>query len=190
MSEQNAGNGELLGCPFCGGSPVRFNENDGAYHGVRGAKCDIGITNPYVEEDFATKAWNTRAPSVGAGDDIKPKLINLLWEEFCPAIRITPEDYEHYGKIAERIIALSPSSAHPAQGLVKAVNCIMPYLRWQLSKESPGYHPTFPSAVAQLEAALSAQGKDTGPPKRLPDGCCGYTDADGECCTPTPSREG
>jgi hypothetical protein len=64
---------ELKPCPFCGGSPERFTEDDGAYHGVRCAKCDIGQTNAYVEEDFATEAWNTRAAPVGGGEYVTVK---------------------------------------------------------------------------------------------------------------------
>jgi hypothetical protein len=39
--------------------------------------------------------------------------------------------------------------------LVKAAESLAPYLKWMLGPESPGYHPTMPSAVAQFNAALA-----------------------------------
>ena len=47
--------------------------------------------------------------------------------------------------------------------LRKAADYIGPYLRWTISDESPGYHPTMPSAVAAFHASFDI---DT-PKKRL-----------------------
>lgn len=38
--------------------------------------------------------------------------------------------------------------------LLKAMRRILPYLEWTISDESPGYHPTMPSAVAAFKDAL------------------------------------
>lgn len=38
--------------------------------------------------------------------------------------------------------------------LEKAGRYIKPYLEWTIGPESPGYHPTMPSAVASFECAL------------------------------------
>lgn len=42
-----------------------------------------------------------------------------------------------------------------AAELEQAMKRILPYLIWTISDESPGYHPTMPSAVAAFKAALS-----------------------------------
>jgi hypothetical protein len=34
---------------------------------------------------------------------------------------------------------------------------IAPYLRWTISEESPGYHPTMPSAVAAFHEAFGIE---------------------------------
>lgn len=47
--------------------------------------------------------------------------------------------------------------------LRKAADYIAPYLRWTISDESPGYHPTMPSAVAAFHASFDI---DT-PEKRI-----------------------
>lgn len=49
------------------------------------------------------------------------------------------------------------SAARPAvtDDLRTAAKNLMPYLRWTISAESPGHHPTLPSAMHALEAALS-----------------------------------
>jgi hypothetical protein len=36
----------------------------------------------------------------------------------------------------------------------QAARYILPYLRWTISDESPGYHPTMPSAVAAFQVAF------------------------------------
>ena len=38
--------------------------------------------------------------------------------------------------------------------LTKAMRYILPYLKWTISDESPGHHPTLPSAVDAFRAAL------------------------------------
>ena len=43
-----------------------------------------------------------------------------------------------------------------------AARNIMPYLHWTVGPESPGYHPTMPSAVDDFAAALAQQGGDDG----------------------------
>jgi len=40
--------------------------------------------------------------------------------------------------------------------VVEAGNRLLPYLAWTIGPESPGHHPTMPSAVAQFSAALAA----------------------------------
>lgn len=163
MSEQNAGNGELLSCPFCGGKArEHYNPDSRVDYNETYIVCDMcEAQGAYVligrDDDAeecrrdAAEAWNTRA--------------------------------------------LSPSSAHPAQGLVKAL-AIIDAVNLKTTREEwerlvgAGKPMSMEVILEEVKSALSAQGKDTGSPKRLPDGCCGYTDADGECCTPTPSREG
>lgn len=41
--------------------------------------------------------------------------------------------------------------------LRQACTRILPYLRWTVGDESPGHHPTMPSAVAAFQAALGAK---------------------------------
>lgn len=48
----------------------------------------------------------------------------------------------------------APPSAAVREALEKACRDILPYLRWTISDESPGHHPTMPSAVAAFQAAL------------------------------------
>jgi len=38
--------------------------------------------------------------------------------------------------------------------LIKASKRLLPYLNWTISEESPGYHPTLPSAVAAFKEAI------------------------------------
>jgi len=52
---------------------------------------------------------------------------------------------------ATRITALEAEKAE----LVKGMRYILPYLEWTIGKESPGYHPTMPSAVADFRATLA-----------------------------------
>jgi len=42
------------------------------------------------------------------------------------------------------------------EALVEAGNRLLPYLAWTIGPESPGHHPTMPSAVAHFSAALTA----------------------------------
>lgn len=53
-----------------------------------------------------------------------------------------------------------PSSPQPAPDavarLVKAAKALRPYLRWTIGPESPGHHPTMPSAVDAFLIALAA----------------------------------
>ena len=46
--------------------------------------------------------------------------------------------------------------------LREAVSTILPYLRWTISDESPGHHPTMPSAVAVVEAAARSLSQGAG----------------------------
>lgn len=43
--------------------------------------------------------------------------------------------------------------------LRQACRYILPYLEWTVGSESPGYHPTMPSAVADFRAALNPTGQ-------------------------------
>ncbi|WP_394436726.1 hypothetical protein ACGGKE_07785 [Sphingobium naphthae] len=38
--------------------------------------------------------------------------------------------------------------------MVEAARNLLPYLRWTVGEENPGFHPTMPSAVAAFEATL------------------------------------
>ena len=70
----------LKPCPFCGGEAEEFVEKEerieplvpgmsmkidvfvsNTYFGVRCPKCDVKQDNPYIEREYAVKAWNTRA---------------------------------------------------------------------------------------------------------------------------------
>lgn len=44
--------------------------------------------------------------------------------------------------------------------LEQAGRRILPYLTWTISPESPGHHPTMPSAVAALKAVLEDRNAD------------------------------
>lgn len=46
---------------------------------------------------------------------------------------------------------------HALEKAELAARDLMPYLVWQLSPESPGYHPTFRSAVAAFEGAFAPE---------------------------------
>lgn len=54
---------------------------------------------------------------------------------------------------ADRIEALRAE----VERLEKAGRCLLPYLHWTIGAESPGHHPTMPSAVADFEATLGAK---------------------------------
>ena len=85
MSDQG-----LLPCPFCGGAAEMFTDIDSRieplvygtslnvdvftnneYFGVRCPKCDIAMTNPFIEPHYAIAAWNTRTPPT-TGDNPVP----------------------------------------------------------------------------------------------------------------------
>ena len=150
MSDQNAGNGELLGCPFCGGTEMRtskptctdktpYNPADRFYPVIR-CRCGVevsGKNDDYSDDSItARQAWNTRA--------------------------------------------LSPSSAHPAQGLVKALEAAQAFDRlasygkfFHAGAGGPGTLFEFSGDrwfflseddSKAIRAALSAQGKDDGWP--------------------------
>ena len=62
-----------------------------------------------------------------------------------------------WAKERERATAAGAEAAtlrKRVDALEKAARRLSPYLEWQLSDESPGHHPTFPSAVASFLAAL------------------------------------
>ena len=48
----------------------------------------------------------------------------------------------------------APFSSTNQQGLLEACKRILPYLNFTISKESPGWHPTMPSAVAAFKEAI------------------------------------
>jgi len=52
-----------------------------------------------------------------------------------------------------RLFAHQPDSA-----LVQAAQKLAPYLYWTIGPESPGHHPTMPSAVREFLNALDATG--------------------------------
>ena len=43
------------------------------------------------------------------------------------------------------------------EGLREAADFISPYLRWTVSDESPGHHPTMPSAVAAFHCSFDIE---------------------------------
>lgn len=51
--------------------------------------------------------------------------------------------------------AWSSRPAPDVEGLVRALETLIPYVEWQIT-EGPGHHPTMPSALAQARAALTA----------------------------------
>lgn len=67
--------------------------------------------------------------------------INVSGGEFTPYART----------LSTRITELEADKAR----LIKASRYILPYLHWTISDESPGHHPTMPSAVGAFEEALS-----------------------------------
>ena len=46
------------------------------------------------------------------------------------------------------LLRFQPGGAQEYKALVEAGRNILPYLEWTIGHESPGYHPTMPSAVA------------------------------------------
>jgi hypothetical protein len=60
--------------------------------------------------------------------------------------------------IAELCTRLLSAEAR-VKGLERAARNIKPYLVWTIGLESPGYHPTMPSAVNAFLAALQEQSK-------------------------------
>lgn len=54
-------------------------------------------------------------------------------------------------ELCTRITALEAREAE----LVKGMRYILPYLEWTIGRESPGHHPTMPSAVAEFRATLA-----------------------------------
>ena len=49
---------------------------------------------------------------------------------------------------------LIETQAREIERLREAGQSILPYLVWAIGPESPGYHPTMPSAVKEFRAAL------------------------------------
>ena len=49
------------------------------------------------------------------------------------------------------------SSQAEIERLRTAMRHILPYLNWTIGEESPGHHPTMPSAVAAFRAALGSK---------------------------------
>jgi len=70
---------------------------------------------------------------------------------------------------------LHPSPEAPIEGqdveLRKAANNLRPYLEWTIGPESPGCHPTMPSAVAAFLAALRAPVERKGEGKAIYEEC-------------------
>lgn len=50
----------------------------------------------------------------------------------------------------------SPAEAVTTEALRQAGKNLLPYLEWTIGDESPGYHPTMPSAVDAFRSALTA----------------------------------
>ena len=82
-----------------------------------------------------------------------------------------PEGENLYDEAIETVVgALASTPQHaPAPAapvvwteLLVAVRYMMPYLIWTMGPESPGHHPTMPSAVARLRAALEAASREGG----------------------------
>jgi len=79
--------------------------------------------------------------------------------------------YSRSAQIARKALSGQSSAlAHPTPTdiglvgeLIKQARYIRPYLNWTIGAESPGYHPTMPSAVAAFTTALDAlsKAKDT-----------------------------
>lgn len=74
--------------------------------------------------------------------------------------RILRERTEAADRIEALSAALAASQVREAK-LREAAERITPYLRWTISEESPGYHPTMPSAVAAFDAALRALSQES-----------------------------
>lgn len=51
-------------------------------------------------------------------------------------------------------IAAAIASLDTVGEVERAARNLLPYARWTIGPESPGHHPTMPSAVAALEQAL------------------------------------
>lgn len=77
-----------------------------------------------------------------------PKSVSAVPTSLAPMQSITSE------QIADR---LADQQAE-IQRLRKAARNILPYLKWTISAESPGHHPTMPSAVRDFETAFTPVG--------------------------------
>jgi hypothetical protein len=74
------------------------------------------------------------------------------WHAFSAVERPRPTIWEAFS--AGWKAALS----RPVGGVEGAARRLLPYLDWTLGPESPGHHPTLPSAVAALRTALEGGG--------------------------------
>lgn len=106
------------------------------------AGCDFAMTQlcRALDVDPDTVNWDAATETVDG--DVQSVIWNILRARMG-------EDWD-------------PDTAPPADaGMREACMRILPYLRWTISDESPGHHPTMPSAVAEFEAALTAPGATT-----------------------------
>jgi hypothetical protein len=59
-------------------------------------------------------------------------------------------------------VALPLDAPAPVDPVAEAARVLLPYLRWTIGPESPGHHPTLPSAIAALERALAQEARHEG----------------------------
>lgn len=115
---------------------------------MRAGECD---DDPYVQA-FARYRLRLQQPIGGTAREVLIATAQqyhpgvATWLLTDPILTNTP--YE----IALRAIQ---SVLDREAGLRSAARNILPYLRFTVGSESPGHHPTMPSAVAAFEAALT-----------------------------------
>lgn len=86
------------------------------------------------------------------------------WIEGEPVGAPIRDDLPHFGRtVLIQITADLRTIISSYKEREAAARHILPYLRWTIGPESPGHHPTMPSAVAAFQKAF---GLDT-PEKRL-----------------------
>lgn len=152
-------------CPFCGSSAVctAFMRATDDFQGwqVECSKCGAaGPMNMPTEAD-AIGPWNrvlelTRTPP--ASEPV-PEVAGVAAELLAEHPFVT-RGSEITGEmlpcnLAQRAAALLSAQAVMLEEARRAMRNIKPYLEWTVSDESPGRHPTMPSAVGAFLDALA-----------------------------------
>ena len=127
--------------------------------------------------DSDTLATADRLPTIdeakaAAQTDYEQRILSALNPDYLTALEASQAEVERLTR--ERDFALELVADMHIEGVSSALTAaqeriaeledgarhILPYLKWTISDESCGHHPTMPSAVAAFEATLSPAVKE------------------------------